>query len=660
MARSTFGDHLAASDAERFVGRAGELARLKELLERGSQHRLMWVHGPGGIGKSTLLRALARSASRRRFEVVLLDGRDLDPVPDALEDALEPAFASDRPLLLLDTWERMAAVGTALRTRLLPALPAGAVVVVAGRTPPESSWFSGGWESLIAEMPLRPMRREDAIELVLSRGVPQETADRIVRWAEGSPLGLTIAADAAQDAGGFAAARPEDDPEVLQRLLRRVIEHELEPADADLAAVAALARRVTPEMVAAVLPGVDGADAVDRLLQLSFAEETGFGVRLHDLARRALRAELRRRDPDRERELRRRLADHFHARVLGGEPRLIVDLAELVENPAVRWGFGAEGSPELRIDSIRAGFAEELERELTARGDEAALHSTLEIVEQAPERVVVARDAEDRLCGFSISVTTDAAPPVTEADPLLGPWLAHARAHEDPGRCLLWRDAVDLTAPVGGDPASPVLALMNTAVLLRSGIPNPRYLYLPINPANASAVAFAQGVGAVHHPELDLRFGPIEVQCHIFDTGPSGLVGAAVAAVYAELGLEPPEAPEPWVAPAGPAVDAEDVRDALKRYHRPGELAAGPLAVGATPEERVAHVRSLLEDAVAGAFGDSADESLQRRIVELGYFDATTTHEAAADMLHLSRAAYFRRLRQAVDRVADWVLARQA
>jgi NADPH-dependent ferric siderophore reductase len=659
MPRSTFGDHLVATDAERFVGRAAELERLEGLLARGASERLVFVHGPGGIGKSTLLRALARRAGRRRYEVVFLDGRDLDPVPDALEDALEPAFAADKPLLLLDTWERMAAVGTALRTRLLPALPPGAVVVIAGRQPPEAGWFSGGWESLVGELPLRPMRREDAIELVLSRGVAEDTAERIVRWADGSPLALTIAADAAQDAGGFPAERPEEDPNVLQRLLRRVIEHELDPADADLAAVAALGRRVTPEMVSAVLPGVDGAQAVDRLLQLSFAEETGFGVRLHDLARRALRAELRARDADRERDLRRRMADHLYARVLGGEARLIVDLVELVDNPALRWGFGAEGSPELRIDGVRPGVTGEIIAQLVARGDEPGAPATALLIEQAPERVILARDSDDRLCGFSVFVTTDSAPPVCEADPLLGPWLEHARAQPDADRCLVWRDAVDFTADIAGDPASPILALMNTAVLLRSGIPNPRHLYLPINPENGPAVAFAQGVGAVHHPELDTRFGSIEVQCHIFDTGEAGLIGAVVAAIYAELELEAPEPPEPWVSPVGPAADAEDVRDALKSYHRPGELAANPLAEGATPEERVAFVRTLLEEAVAGAFGDSDDEGLQRRIVELGYFDATTTHEAAADVLHLSRAAYFRRLRQAVDRVADWVLSRQ-
>jgi hypothetical protein len=202
-----------------------------------------------------------------------------------------------------------------------------------------------------------------------------------------------------------------------------------------------------------------------------------------------------------------------------------------------------------------------------------------------------------------------------------------------------------------------VLALLNTAVLLGSAIPSPRYLYLPINPANAPAVAFASGVGAKHIPSLDVHFGRIEVQCHIFDTGPAGFVGAVAAAVYAELGIPAPEPPEPWVAPVAAAADAEAVRNALKGFQRPGELAANPLAHGSTPDERAASVRVGVIRAIEAAFGDSDDERLQRRILELGYIDPSVTHEGAADQLHLSRAAYFRRLRLAVDRVSEWMLA---
>src|SRR4051812_13583788 len=107
MASGSFAEHLAATDARRFVGRVAELEKLEDLLAPEPARRVVFVHGPGGIGKSTLLRELARRATVRGFDVVLADARDLDPVPGELEEAIEPAYASTRPLLILDTWERM-------------------------------------------------------------------------------------------------------------------------------------------------------------------------------------------------------------------------------------------------------------------------------------------------------------------------------------------------------------------------------------------------------------------------------------------------------------------------------------------------------------------------------------------------------------------------
>ena len=64
--------------------------------------------------------------------------------------------------------------------------------------------------------------------------------------------------------------------------------------------------------------------------------------------------------------------------------------------------------------------------------------------------------------------------------------------------------------------------------------------------------------------------------------------------------------------------------------------------------------RALL-GAAEQAFGTTADEQLLRRVLLRGYFDPAPSHEAAARELHLSRAAYFRRLRNASDRVAEWL-----
>ena len=49
---------------------------------------------------------------------------------------------------------------------------------------------------------------------------------------------------------------------------------------------------------------------------------------------------------------------------------------------------------------------------------------------------------------------------------------------------------------------------------------------------------------------------------------------------------------------------------------------------------------------------------LARAVLQRGYLAPDTKHELAAQELNLSRTAYFRRLRQASERVAAWVAER--
>jgi transcriptional regulator of acetoin/glycerol metabolism len=122
--------------------------------------------------------------------------------------------------------------------------------------------------------------------------------------------------------------------------------------------------------------------------------------------------------------------------------------------------------------------------------------------------------------------------------------------------------------------------------------------------------------------------------------------------VYRELGLEPPSPGSPVRAGAA---TAEDVRHALRHLHQPVELAGSPLAGGSGTAERAASVRVLLEDALARAFGDSPAERLLHDIARRAYFEPQGSHETAAHELHVSRATYFRRLRQATERMADYL-----
>jgi len=97
------------------------------------------------------------------------------------------------------------------------------------------------------------------------------------------------------------------------------------------------------------------------------------------------------------------------------------------------------------------------------------------------------------------------------------------------------------------------------------------------------------------------------------------------------------------------------VRDALRNLRVPHALAGSPLASGETPEERAASVRALIDDAAEQAFGATENEQLLRRVLIRGYLDPAPSHEQAARELNLSRAAYFRRLKLASERVSEYI-----
>ncbi len=657
----TLADRVGERDARRFVGRAQELGYLERCLGGEPPASVVLVHGPGGIGKSTLLRELARRAARRGWDVFPVDGRELAPEPDALAPALAAVRLSSRPLLLIDSFERMTALAGYLRAGLLPALPARALVVISGRGTPDPAWFTGGWEGVAAMLEVPGMPPGDALHLLEVHGVADERAPVIAEWAGGSPLALALAADTVASDSGWNPAAGTGNPEIVRALIHRLVESDLDGVSLSALGVAATARVTTAGLLHAVLQDGEAATAYDRLRSFTFTEPLGDGLTLHELVRKALRADLRHRDQERERELRRRIIDHLYERACQGNPLLVIDMAHLVENPAIRWGFGREGSISYRIDNLRDGDATRIGALLEQRHFGRWWELARPFFEQSPERVAIARDRDDQVCGYLVCMSPATAPAFASDDPLVGPWLAHARQDAALGDSVLWHDSVDFTGTAAGGAASAGLqAMLGMAGVLRSGARNPRFAYLPINPRNPGAVRFARTLAAQHLPELDLEVSGRRVECHRVDYGPGGLFAALRAVVYAELGLPAPDAEPPVPADPAPPPGLADVREALRSFQVPHRLARSPLARGDTPAERAEYVRRLLREAAGRAFGDSDNEKLLRSVLVKGYLEPAPSHEQAAVRLCLSRAAYFRRLRAAVERVAEQLAAEGA
>jgi hypothetical protein len=738
LPRRTLAARLEDRDRDRFAGREPELAFIDRCMRTDPPASVIHICGPGGIGKSALLRAAARRARALGWEVRSVDGRELGPASGALEALIRGAAVAEPanppglsllrkgkgggPLILLDSYERMTALDGYLRRDLLPTLPDRALVLIAGRGDPDPGWFSGGWEALTARLDLSGLNHRDALALLSAHGLSDERVPAIIDWAGGSPLALSLAAETASADSNWNADTDLQRPEVLRSLIHRLAHAELRDVRMSALCIAAIARTTTPQLLGAVLPRGEGESAYQQLCDLTVAEPLGDGVTLHELVRKALLVDLRLRNQELERFLRRRIIDYLYEGA-ADEPLLVIDMAHLVDNPVAKWGFGWEGDTGFRVDSVRQFDADRLEAGLRVGQNVDWWHLTKRFFIEAPDRVAVVRDLKDNIRGYMACVSLATAPPFADADPLVGPWLAHAREHADQGDSVLWHAAVDFTGQ------GKVQAMLGVAGVLRCGTPNPRFAYLPIDPTYPGAVAFATAIGAEHHIELDVEVGGMIVQCYRLDYGPGGLTAFLRSQVYTELGLPAPDpstlrpttpgkaglgriapnligasqvaaiaatpaiaafpphkagadrtgrqmahpapgqpvdeaattvpalpikpgAPLPGAA-ARPVADLSTVREALKNFRVPRDLARSPLAVGDTIAERAESVRRLINEAAREAFGDNENEKLLYSVLVAGYLQPMRSHEEAANKLCLSRAAYFRRLRTAVERLAE-------
>src|SRR5215218_3770454 len=208
---STVADRLRGARRRGFVGRVAELELFRFALAAPEPpFSVLWICGPGGIGKTTLLSALADSARELGRDPVQLDLRAIEPSPPAFAAELARVAALDereRPVLLLDTFEAAAGLEDWLREQFVPGLPAGALVVVAGRGRPGPGWRQDpAWRELLRVVSLRNLEPDDARALVRRAGVPDELHSWVLDLTHGHPLALSLLLDVLAQRGAGDAA----------------------------------------------------------------------------------------------------------------------------------------------------------------------------------------------------------------------------------------------------------------------------------------------------------------------------------------------------------------------------------------------------------------------------------------------------------------------
>jgi hypothetical protein len=315
-----------------FAGRVGELALFDAVLAPPLPAvSLLWIHGPGGIGKSTLLTQLRERAEAGGRRTALVDAALLAPAVAAFEAALgaeHPLFAGEPGVLFIDSAEALTPLQGWLRREFLPAMPATWLVVLANRHPPPAHWtVDAGWQGLMQVHPLAPLSDPESRMLLARRGVPEAEQPALLRWARGLPLALALLADTRlagacghdrlRDADATnATPTPMPQSEVVQSLVRRFTQEAASPAVLSALQVAALSRHTTQALLADVLDPEHAVGAFDALRRLSFVRADPWGLALHELLRDVLVADTLWREAAQAHRVVRAIYRHHYGRMV--------------------------------------------------------------------------------------------------------------------------------------------------------------------------------------------------------------------------------------------------------------------------------------------------------------------------------------------------------
>jgi hypothetical protein len=617
-------DYALAVDRDRFVGRASELEVAAGVLDDAAVARVLYVHGPGGVGKSALLREIGRRARAAGRPVVSADGRAIAEAPESIVELLTPV-ESGGVLVLIDEVDALRSSLPLLRLRVLDRLPADARVVLAGRAAPDRSW-GAGLDDLVVDLPIEPLSDDESRALLRRWGVDDDELQAgILEWAGGSPLGLTVGAQSAQGAAPSSAA-------IGDRLVRHLAASEIAGIDREVLEVAALTWAVDARLLSAALPGRGTRGAIDELRGLSVVESLGHRVALHPLLAQAIRDRFRADEPERFRAVRRRIAEHLTARALDGDARALHELTNLVENPAVRAGAGLDAS---RTHSASAFRPDELPAIAAEAGGSAWWDAVAPWLAEAPGFTTLIHHRSGGLAGIAVFLPGGAMPPWAQGDAHAAPALAYA--HDlglDPATTLI--GIVPHTPePVGPAETAEVIRVANTVMITRTGMVNPRHLFAPLWAGESVPVDFLRSLGYAPVPELHGTLAGRATETWMADFGPSGLIGVAAALVAAETGDPPSDL----------AGDRAELLAAVRAYASDAAMAArSPVS---DPD---AGRREVLARFVA-AWGTGPEDAAARRVLELAYLTPGLGERAILETLHVSRATYYRLLRGARERL---------
>ena len=650
---------------------------------------VLFVYGPGGVGKTSLLGEFARLAHEVGVPAIRLDGRSLEPSPNGFLLALERALGgesggtalaalADRPrcVLLLDTFETVESLDPWLRDVLLPQLPDHHLVVIAGRNPPAAAWRTDpGWQDLVRVLPLRNLRPEESRGYLRARGVPEARHQDVLGFTHGHPLALSLVGDALAQGDEQATVAPVSEPDVVRVLLERFVEHVPSPDHRLALEACAHVRVLTEPILAAALARDEAGEIFAWMRGLSFIEQGPEGLFPHDLAREVLDADLRWRNREEYRRLHHRVRGELVRRLQAhrgrDRQRAMFDLLFMHRaNPLMRafHEWSSLGSVYLEPASPHDHPAI---LETTAHHEgEASARIAAHWLRRQPDAFTVFRRPGQELLGFCANLALGEPDPADlAADPAIEPAWSFAR-RAGAGRAgelmihhrfFMARQGYQTDALAHNMVATNCVSTwLSTPDLARS--------FITVASGDEWAALFAY-LDIHRAPEADFEVGGhrYAIFTHDWRARPViawlELMGERELAEEEDLAPIAATPPSPLIVLSRPQFD-DAVRHGLRNISRLDQLAGNPLLRSRLVVDRAGTaspagaLQALLHEAAACLSVDPRDAKLYRAIRRT-YLEPAATQELAAEALGLPFNTYRYQLNAAIKRIADHLWRRE-
>jgi hypothetical protein len=663
-------DRLDALRRDRFVGRNEELAAFRSaLLAADPPFSVLYIFGPGGIGKTALLREFARSATACERRVTYLDARHLEPTRAGLLAALGQTSAAPdgvwpaNSVLIFDTYELLAPLDAWLRESVLAELPASTTVVLAGRNPPDPAWrVELEWGGLTRTMALPNLSAAESQTYLTARGIAAEQHAAVLAFTHGHPLALSLVADALNRGDSIGDFHPRDSPDVVRTLLERLLQGMPDARRRSALQVCVLAWATTADLLADVLDLPDASELFAWLQGLSLIETGPHGLFPHDIAREVLDAEFRWRNPEELQAVSHRISASLYARLRrqgrATQQRIWFDILHLHRHdPFYR--------PYFDWDALGHAYAEPaapadhpailaMVKEHQGEGSMEIAHHWL--VRQ-PDAFLVYRDLTGALFGFMGQIALhEASPEDVVADPAVA--AAHAFMQQR-GPMRPGEEAVHLRFWMHRESYQDASAAVNlTAIngsIFWSTHPRLAWNFIAVGDPAFLEPHFAS-VHMWREPDADFEVAGHRYAVFAHDWRVEPLEA------WLQVKADPKRLPEPGERPTAARLPARvlsheqfvaAVRQALRDYARLHALAENPLIhsrLVATPS--AAALQACLREAVATLRANPKDAKFHRALWHT-YFAPAPTQEQAAELLGLPFNTYRYHLNKGIARVTD-------